>query len=329
METFGPTGSEEEVRKIVMDEIKPYVDEVMIDKFGNLIAHKFGNQPKIMLAAHLDEIGLMIKKIDDNGRVYCSSVGGINPITLLGERVHINSKNGKIYGILTTREISDNLDFPPKTSISDLFVDTGLSRSDLIKKGVQLGEYIYIEHSAGTLGSSDYIYGKAVDDRVGCYIQVEVAKRLKKIKQEIYFVFTVQEEIGAHGATVASWNISPDWAIAVDVTDSDDLSSMPTKQLGKGPTITAKDYGTIANKTLNESLKNIAKKRKINLQIDVTDFGLTDALNISLAKGGVPATIIGVPVRNLHTAVSVCHKKDIEQTIVLLTELLKNPPKVV
>ena len=329
METFGPTGHEEDVRKIVMDEIRPYVDEVMIDKFGNLIAHKTGNPPRIMLAAHLDEIGLMIKKIDENGKIYCSGVGGITPITLLGERVNIISRKSKIHGIITTREINDNLEISSKMGVSDLFIDTGLTKNQLLQRGVEIGDYINIEHKPDILGTNDFIYGKAVDDRVGCYIQIEVAKRLKNIKQEIYFVFTVQEEIGAHGATVASWNISPDWAIAIDVTDSDDMSSIPTKQLGKGPTITIKDYGTIADRNINHHLKQIAKKRKINLQLDVTDFGLTDALNISLAKGGVPSTVIGVPVRNLHTTVGICHKRDIEQTIVLLTELLKKPPKAI
>ncbi len=329
METFGPTGHEEEVRDLIKKEIKPYVDEVMVDKFGNLIAHKIGGPPKVMLAAHLDEIGLMLKKIDDQGRIYCSAVGGITPVTLLGERVHIKSKKDKIHGIITTRGINDSLPISSDVSIGELFVDTGLSKSELLKMGVQIGDYIYIEHKPDMLGSKDFIYGKAVDDRVGCYILIEVAKRLKKVKHDIFFVFTVQEEIGAHGATVASWNISPDWAIAVDVTDTDDLAPVPTKQIGKGPAITMKDYGMIADRTINSWLKNIARKKRINLQMDVTDYGITDALSISLAKGGVPSTVIGVPVRNLHTTVGVCHRRDVEQCIVLLTELLKKPPKVV
>ncbi len=330
METFGPTGAEEEVREIIKKEIKPYVDEVMIDKFGNLIAHKTGDPPKVMLAAHMDEIGLMIKKIDDRGRIYCSPVGSIEPATLMGERVHINSKRGKIHGIISIKEINDNLPMPQELKISNLFVDTGLTKNQLIKNGVELGEYVYIERVPGELGNGNLIYGKAVDDRAGCYILIEVAKKLSKVKNgcEIYYVFTVQEEIGAHGATVASYNIAPDWAVAVDVTDTDDLSLIPTKQLGLGPAITIKDYGTIANRCINDWLKRIAQKKKINLQLDVTDMGVTDALNISLAKGGAPSTVIGVPVRNFHTTVGICHRRDIEQTIVLLTELLKKPPLV-
>ena len=325
--TFGVSGNEERVRCVIQEEIKKYVDEVFVDKVGNLIARKKGKKPKIMLAAHMDEIGLMVKNIEPNGRIYFAEVGGADPIMLLGERVHVETKKGIIHGVITTGEVNDGnfLDKLPK--VEELFVDTGLSKKDLKNRGIEIGSFLSLERDLYHLGSEKIICGKAFDDRIGCYVLIELAKRLKKSDCEVYFVFTIQEEIGLVGAMTSAYIVEPDWAIAVDVIETSDARGELVITLGKGPSITIKDAQMMGDKALNDYLMNIAKRKRINFQRDVSDIGTTDAASISITKGGVPSTVVGVPIRNLHTATAVANKDDIENTIEILEDFLKNPPK--
>lgn len=325
--TFGVSGNEEKVRNLIQCEIKKYVDEVYVDKVGNLIAHKKGKKPKIMLAAHMDEIGLMVKSIDSNGRIYFAEVGGADAVMLLGERVHIETKKGMIHGVITTKEINDGGLISQVPRVEDLFVDTGLSQLELKKLGIETGSYLSLERDLYRLGSENIICGKAFDDRIGCYVLVELAKKLKKSKCELYFVFTIQEEIGLVGAMTSAYIVEPDWAIAVDVIETSDVRAEPVITLGKGPSVTIKDAQMIGDKYLNDYLIKIAKKKRINIQKDVSDIGTTDAASISITKGGVPSTVVGIPIRNLHTATAVANLNDIRDTVTILEEFLKNPPK--
>jgi endoglucanase len=280
-----------------------------------------------MLAAHMDEIGLMVKDIEANGRIYISEVGGADTVMLLGERVHIETKKGIIHGVITTKEVNDGSLINQIPRVEDLFVDTGLSKNDLKKLGIEVGSYLSLERDLYYLGSEKIICGKAFDDRIGCYVLIELAKRLKKSKCEIYFVFTIQEEIGLVGAMTSAYIVEPDWAIAVDVIETSDAKEPCIISLGKGPSVTIKDAQMLGDKTLNDSLIKIAKMKKINIQRDVSDVGATDAASISITKGGVPSTVFGIPIRNLHTATAVANKSDIENMIIILEEFLKNPPK--
>lgn len=325
MNSFGISGHEHNIRKIISKEIKPYVDKLDVDDLGNLIAYKKGKKPRIMLAAHMDEIGLMVKSISSIGKIYFSILGGIEPDILIAQDVHVTTKKGMIHGVITTQEISNDFGEREKVMLDDLFVDTGLTKEQLIKMGVEVGNYIALEQKTKYLGSQEMICGKAVDDRIGCYVLIELAKKLKNIKNEIYYVFTVQEEVGLYGAKVSAFTIEPDLAIAVDVTNSDDrLDSEQTIELGHGPCITIKDAQMIANRALDEYLKKVAIKNHIPMQLDVSDYGTTDAMSISITKGGIPATVVGVAVRNLHTTVGIANKKDIQNCIKLLTLALKN-----
>ncbi|MHA1865452.1 MAG: M42 family metallopeptidase [Candidatus Heimdallarchaeaceae archaeon] len=325
--TFGVSGNEEAVRNIIMEEIKNHVDEVFVDKLGNLIAHKKGERPKVMLAAHMDEIGLMAKGIGGRGRISFSTVGEVDPVMLLGERVHIETKKGIIHGVITCKEVNDGNILERIPKIEDLFVDTGLNKNDLKKLGIEVGTFMALERDLYYLGSDKIICGKAFDDRIGCYILIELAKRLKETcKNEIYYVFTIQEEIGLVGALTSAYIVEPDWAIVVDVTETDDASGEATKTIGRGPCLTIKDAETVGNKILNKHILEIAKRNKIHIQRDVSDEGTTDAASISITKGGVPCTVLGVCIRNLHTATSVANRKDIEKTIKILEELLKLSP---
>jgi len=299
-----------------------------VDKFGNLIAHKKGDGPKVMLSAHMDEVGLMVKSIDHQGLMYCSEIGSIEPITLLGERVLIESKSKQpLLGIITTKEISNAEEIEKMPKMEDIIIDTGLTKKELVKKGVQIGSYAYFTRDSSCLGCGDILSGKALDDRVGCYILIEVAKKIKNSKSNVYFVFTVQEEIGLYGAKTSVYGVEPDWAVAVDVTGAADLGEDPINVLGKGPCLTIKDSDTITNRCINGWIKSVAKKKKIPLQLEVNDFGTTDALNISVSKGGVPTAVLGIAIRNIHTTASIANLLDIKNTISILEGLLKRPKK--
>ncbi|MEK6932849.1 MAG: M42 family metallopeptidase [Nanoarchaeota archaeon] len=328
LNAFGVSGSEDNIRRIVSKEIKPYIDKIYFDKSGNLIAVKKGKHPKIMLAAHLDEVGLIVKNIDDRGRIYFSTIGGLDPWMLIGQRVSVETTRGLVYGIITTDEMSNGFSIKENPKLTELFIDTGLSKKELVTIDIKTGDYIFFKRRMINLGNKKIISSKALDDRIGCYILVELAKRLKKSKSEIYFTFTVQEEVGLYGARTSAYSIDPEIAIAVDVTNADDFYESATIKMGKGPCLTIKDAEMISNRAVDKWIMQVAKKNKIPLQLDVSDFGTTDALNISISKGGVPATAITVPVRNIHSTVGMANRDDIENTIRLLELALKNPPKI-
>ncbi len=324
----GPSGNEQPVRAFIKQQIEQYVSDVHVDKFGNLIARKKGKKPTVILVAHMDEIGIMIKSIDDNGWIYCTEVGGIDPVILLGERVTIETKKGEITGVITTKSIAESGYQETIPKMGDLIIDTGLTKKQLLEAGVEIGSYLHLMSQPTYLGNKDLLCGKALDDRAGCYILLELAKRLKNTGHEVYFIFTVQEEVGLYGAKTSIYQIDPDWAIIVDVSNTDEFTDKtPAKAVGKGPCITIKDSDMIGNRCINGWFKDIAKKHKIPLQYDISEFGTTDALSISVSKGGIPTGVLSVPIRNLHTTTGVVSRKDIEHAITLIEVLLKKPPR--
>ncbi len=327
IDIHGVSGREDRVRKLISRHIKPYVSEVRVDDLGNLIAHKKGKVPRVMLAAHMDEIGLIVKGVDTTGKFFLSAIGGIEPAFLVGQVVTLDTKKGRINGIITTKEMTNDRELKDLPNMDDLRVDTGLTKKEVEHLGIEIGTYLSLEQDLIFLGHKDIISGKALDDRIGCYILLELAKRLRNVKQDVYYVFTTQEELGLYGAKTSAYEISPDWAIAIDVTRSNDFEEHYSKAIGHGPCITVKDSDMISNRCINDWLKMIAKKKNIPYQLDVSDGGTTDALSISLSKGGVPTTSVGVAIRNMHTTVGIASRKDIENTIKLLELLLKNPPK--
>ena len=330
MDALGPSGFEHEVRNIIRKEIKPYVDECYADKFGNLIARRKGKGQKIMLAAHMDEIGLMAQQVKENGRIFFVALGGIEPLTLIGEQVHIIGDKGIIRGIITIEDIHADLELKKLPDMKDLYVDTGLSKSQLHALGVYMGAFIVPYNDAIYLGSKEIISGKACDDRIGCYSLIELAKRLHKqkhMKDDIYYVFTVQEEVGLYGAGTSVYKVDPDWGIAVETTSCEDFDELyPKRTLGGGPTLILKDAELISHKPLNDYIRKIAKDNKIPLQLRVEEAGTTDATKITMNKGGIPSTVLSVAVRNLHSTVSIASIHDIENQIKILEHLLKNPP---
>ncbi len=325
----GVSGSESEIRNLISKYIKPYVDVVKIDPLGNLIAHKKGKGSKVMLAAHMDEVGLMVKAILPNGKIVVSEIGGIEPTIYIGQVAFISIKKRKLYGVITTKEVSDDHGVTELPHVLDLLLDTGLTRRELLNLGISPGDFIALQPNAMFLGKKEIICGKALDDRIGCYILLEVAKKLNKLNRNIYYVFTVQEEIGLFGAKTSTYQVDPDWAVAVDVVNANDCGSASyiTKTMGLGPVLTMKDAEMISNRCIDDWIRGVAKKNKIKLQLEVSSLGTTDAARIALDKKGVPSTVLGVPVRNLHTNIGIAHLKDINDAIKLLSELLKDPKR--
>jgi endoglucanase len=325
LEVDGVSGREESVSRLIAKHIKKYVDKLYSDKVGNLIAIKKGKEPKIMLASHMDEVGLIVKMIDDDGLVGLAEVGGLNVPSIVNQRVEIVGKT-RVPGVISTRSISNDWDFEREKNLimHDLFVDTGLEKKELEKKGVMIGSTVVLKQHNGFLANQKIVYGKALDDRTGCFILCELAKRLKGIPNEVILVFTVQEEVGLYGAKVSIYNLQPDYCLVVDTSNANDrMNETPTKVLGKGPVLTVMDVEMLGNRKLNEKLEALAKKKKIPLQPEVSSAGTTDALSIAFSKGGIPTSMIGVAVRNLHTTVGMSHLDDIENCVELLASFLK------
>ena len=321
----GVSGDESNVRAYIEKKIKPYVDDIHTDKLGNLICHKKGKKPTLMLAAHMDEIGLMVKRIDKEGRIYLSALGGITTLNVVGQSVGIKGRKGVIRGIVSTNEINNDYEITELPDMNKVFVDTGMKKKELEQAGVEIGSYLSLERTDHRLGNTDFIAGKALDDRIGCFMLLHLAKYVKN-PHETYFVFTVQEEVGLYGAKVSAYAIDPDLAVAVDVSNANDTNEEPTKIVGNGPVITLKDDEMIGNSCLNDFFRHYAKKNKIPVQLEVSNFGTTDALTISISKEGVPTTALGVCLRNIHTTHSIASRKDIVHCTMLLEELLLKPP---
>ncbi len=329
---FGISGNEEEVRDLIRKEIKPYVDEVYIDKIGNLIAVKRGNKPKVMLSAHMDEVGLMVKRIEARGLLHCTSVGDVDAALMIGHTVHIKTSRGSLHGIITVRETSAGKVLKQLPTIEEVVVDTGLSKKQLEDLGVEIGTPLPLEHNYCCTAENRLIFGKALDNRIGCYILIELARRLKKGSwkgnPEIYFVFTVQEEVGSRGAKPSAFAIQPDWGLIVDTTHANDAFDEPSRFIGRGPCITIKDGEFMGNKCINGWMREIAKKNKIPVQLEAIETGTTDASMIQTTAGGIPTAVLCVPVRNIHTTIGIASVEDMESTITLLEEILKRPPLV-
>ncbi len=326
----GVSGNEGQIREVIRKEITPLVDEVWTDSSGNLVAHEKGRPPRIMLSAHMDEIGLMVREITTNGLLLCAAVGGVNPLAMIGTRVTVEGAKEDVHGLITTREISCGYDVEELPGIDDLAVDTGLSREELIRRGVTVGSFLEPNKQTNWLVHGDMISGKALDDRVGCYVLIEVARQLRKSKQDVFFAFTVQEEIGLYGAKTSAFAIRPRWAIVVDVTPALDLAEDADKStvisVGSGPCLLHMDESFIADAGLNRVILDVADKLGIKLQHEVSSFGTTDATNISTVRRGVPAATVSVPVRNVHSTLEIANRHDVAGAIKLLVELLRKPP---
>jgi len=328
VKSVGVSGYEEEIAELIKSEMEKYTDSVEIDTLGNVIGLKKGNgKGKIMLAAHMDEIGFVVSHIDKNGFIFVSPVGGINVKTLIGTRVIVHGE-GKYYGVMGSipPHMKKEKEKEKELSIEDIFVDIGAKNKDeVLKRGIDIGSIITYEGDLKKLSENRYT-GKTMDDRIGVFILIETLKRVKS-PYDLYFVATTQEEVGLRGARVSGYKISPDIGIAIDVTLAMDVPDVKEHrritELGKGPAITVMDRSVIGNRKLNSFIEKIAREEKIPLQRNILTGGGTDAGSIHLIKEGVVSTTLSIPTRFVHSPVECIDMRDVENAVNLLVKVLE------
>lgn len=314
-ESYGPSGSEEGVRELVREEVKSFVDQVRVDALGNLIAQRRGSgnrRKKIMLAAHLDEIGLMVAFVDSRGFARFGNLGAVKPLTLLGARVRFG--NGT-YGVIGREEKKAS---STEISSESLFLDVGGT-------SIQVGDSACFVSEFTEAG--DFLVGKALNDRAGCAILIETLRQLTKSPHDIYCVFTVQQKVGARGAGAAAYAIQPDLAFVIDAASANDLPGAHANgiALGKGPAIKFQDEGSLTSAAARQILVNAARQARVPYQTDVTPRAGGETLPIQAAREGVPTGAIGLPMRYMNTSSEMIQRADVQNTVKLLTTLATKP----
>jgi len=331
-----PSGFESQIVKALETMIGPYVDRTFTDSFSNFIAEKRPKTKKnsarsVMIYAHMDEIGLMVRHIDDKGFVYFELVGGWDPRVLPSQRVRISTSKGSIVGVVGCKppHIQTREEMEKAYKAEDLFIDIGArSREEAEKWGVQTGSTATLERSLERLGKGTLVSGKALDDRLGCAILVDVARRVaeKEFDYTLYFGGTVQEEVGLRGAKVAAFGITPSLALVIDDSIAGDVPGVEEKRaplkVGKGPGITLMDSGFIVSESVKELLVSAAEEDYIPYQFEVLRGGTTDASTIRTTKTGVPVGVLSVPVRYGHSSVEVVDLQDMVNTMRLTVSVL-------
>ena len=319
VELHGPSGFEDQVRALIRSEIEPFADEISVDAMGNLIALKRGTGDglKIMIAAHMDEIGVMVTHVTKEGFLRFTNIGGVFPLTILGSRVQFaDGTIGVIYCEL--KELPKNV-----LPLDKHYIDVGAS--SIADCHIQVGEAASFKREYMAQGKR--LTAKSMDDRIGCYIALAALKDLQATPHDVYFVFSVQEEVGTRGAQAAANGILPDIGIAVDVTATGDLpeSFRLAVDLGKGPAIKVKDKGMIAHAGLVRAMRACAEETEIPYQLEVLEFGSTDARPMQIAGPGSAAGCLSIPCRYVHSQSETVDADDVENAVSLLTSLLSNP----
>jgi len=330
----GVSGSEGSVVSIIRKELKGCVDEIREDKMGNLIAIKKGNKFRVMLAAHMDEIGLMVKYVDDKGFIRFVALGGWYDPVLFTQRVVLHSTKGPMYGVVGGKPVHMMNEEERKkgVKIDDMFIDVGATNKQEVEVlGIDVGTPITIDREVRDLAGGR-VTGKAFDNRAGVAMLIKAMQEVKS-PLTICAVFTVQEEVGLKGARTSAYDLDPDCAIATDVTIPGDHPGIEMKdapvEMGKGPVVTIVDAsgrGLIADRKVVSWLKAAADAESIPVQLEVGSGGTTDATSIHLTKGGIPSTTISVPARYIHSPVEVIDMKDLEAAVQLLVAALKKKP---
>lgn len=325
-EASGVSGHENEVSLFIQKAFEPYCDEVKVDLLGNIIAVKRGAEAsngKIMLAAHMDEIGLMVKDIDKNGFVRFTNIGGVDQRTLPCQEVIIHGKE-KIYGIIGVKppHLTDDEERSKALKMEELMIDTGYSKEDL-EKLITIGDVITMKRSVTVL-KNDWLSGKAFDDRAGVAVLYACMKELQHMnhQMEVYFTATVQEEVGTRGATTSTYSIEPDIGIAIDVGfgRTPELKQFDTIELEKGPAIT---LGPNIHPQVFNGLKSTAKSNYIDYQVEVAPGSSgTDAWPMQVSRAGVATGVLSIPLRYMHTSVETLSLSDIEKTGKLLAAFI-------
>jgi endoglucanase len=314
---YGPSGREDGIRALIRSEVKRYCRNIRTDALGNLIAFmpssvRKGNPERIMLCAHMDEIGLIVKHIDQKGFLRFAGIGGIFPERILSQRVVFENGVTGVIGPETKPET------PKPLQLDNMYIDIGAGDRKEAERMVKIGDIAAFHQNAMLINNR--LASKALDDRIGCYCLIEALKSLKRNRADIYFVFTTQEEVGLRGAKTSAYSIDPRYAVAVDVTGTGDVpeSSRMAVSIGKGPAIKVKDSGFIAHPHIRDKLASYARRSRVPYQLEILERGSTDAAVIQLIREGVVSGVISIPTRYIHSPNEVCDLGDVKGAIRLL-----------
>jgi len=323
VETVGPSGYESKIREVVRAEVEKYADEISVDAMGNLIVKKGEKKEgglKVMLSAHIDEIGVMVTHVDKSGFARFTTIGGVRPHTCYGSRVRfLNGTVGVIGG-----EKLENANHVH--AIEAMYIDVGASSVEDCP--VKIGDVAAFDRPFEDLGNR--LISKAMDDRVCAAVLIETLKNVENSPHELYFVFSTQEEVGLRGATTAAYAIDPDLGIASDVTMTGDTPRgiKMDVALGKGPAIKVKDGGMLADPKVVDAMVQCAQKHEIPYQLEVLLGGTTDAKAMQISRAGMPAGCVSVPTRYVHTPSEMVDINDLNNAVKLLTAFISEPIKL-
>lgn len=328
-ETPGAPGFEQRIRKVVLRELKGLTDEVNIDNMGNVIALKKGKaRKKVMVAAHMDEIGFIVTHIDEQGFLRFHTLGGFDPKTLTAQRVIVHGKKD-IIGVMGSKpiHIMSVEERGKNVKIEDFFIDLGLPKKE-VEKYISVGDPITRERDLIEMG--DNVNCKSIDNRISVFILIETLKKLKgtKLPYDLYAVFTVQEEVGIRGANVSSLQIQPDFGFGLDTTIAYDVPGArpheSVTKLGEGTAIKIMDSSTICDYRMVAFMKKTADKHKIKWQPEILPAGGTDTAGIQrMSAGGAISGAVSIPTRHIHQVIEMANKKDIQGSIDLLSACVK------
>ncbi len=315
--TYGGVGHEGTTAEVIRKMVEPYVDTIETDALGNLICtkHGTGEGKKVMLAAHMDHIGFIVTHFEETGFLRVHTVGGVRPATATNR--HVVFENG-VQGLISNEDKNwDN-------TIGKMYIDIGAKNKEEAKKMVSLGDVAVCAPHVIDMG--DYISGPAMDNRAGCAIVVEALKLLKNPKSEVVAVFTVQEEVGIRGARAAAYSVNPDVGIALDVTMCGDTPNgfVIDCVLGKGVAIKVMDSSLICTPSVVRALEGAAIREEIPYQLEVLTAGGTDASAMNTTRGGIPAGVLSIPCRYVHSPVETVSVSDCEAAAKLLAVVLEN-----
>ena len=328
-EVAGAPGFESRIRDLVIKEVKPLVDDLEVDNLGNVYAIKKGiRNPgglKVMIAAHMDEIGFIVTHIDDKGFLRFHTLGGFDPKTLTAQRVIVHGKEDLI-GVMGSKPVHvmtpEEKQKLPKTT--DYFIDLGMTKKE-VDRYISVGDPVTRERELVEMG--DCVNCKSIDNRVSVFVLIEALRTLKESPYDVYGVFTVQEEVGIRGANVAAHKINPDFGIGLDTTIAFDLPGAQEHEmvtrLGNGAAVKIMDGMTICDYRMVDFMKNTAEKHKINWQPEILTAGGTDTAGLQrMGKDGAISGAISIPTRHLHQVIEMASKDDIAQCIRLLNACL-------
>lgn len=317
VEAFGPSGSEDQVRELIAAQVKGLADSVRVDAMGNLIAtvRGKGGGRRIMLAAHMDEIGVVVSYVDEKGFLRFGSIGGVQPRTLIGGRVCFASG---LRGVIGAEQKGIQGELP---KLDQLFIDVGAPSREAVP--VSVGDAACFDRPFVDLGGR--LIAKAMDDRIACAILVQALKEMGETPHEVHFVFTVQEEVGLRGAQASAYGVDADLGIAVDVTATGDTPEARTMAvaLGAGPAIKVKDRGMLTHPAIRRWMVETARQERLPYQLEVLEYGTTDAMAMQTTRAGLSVGALSIPTRYLHSPSEMVDYQDVLNGVRLLVALLR------